>query len=104
MDILLQSDGQLYPPRHAERRPPPKPEPPKPPPPKPVPPPPKPKPPAPAPCPPPQPAEHENRWEDLLILAVAFIILRSGDKPDIPLLLALAYVLFDSCFSLGNLL
>ncbi len=89
MDILLQSDGQLYPPRHAERsRPPaaaPKPEPPQ-------------KP------PPPPPKEREPiqalPWEDLLLIGLAFLLIRSSEKPDIPLLLALAYILFDPHFSL----
>jgi len=37
-------------------------------------------------------------------MGVAFLILRGKEKPDIPLLLALAYVLFDRDFSLGSLL
>lgn len=99
MDILLQSDGQLYPPRHVERKPP-KPEP-------------KQEPREPEPSPPPVPAPVREStqapapalpWEEFLIGAVALIVMRSGDKPDIPLLLALAYILFDSNFSLKGLL
>lgn len=95
MDILLQSDGQLYPPRPMERKSEKPKEPPKkePPPPLPV--------PAEPPCPPAAPV---LPWEELLIAAIAFIILKSDDQPDIPLLLALAYVLFDSKFSLKGLL
>ncbi|MBQ7034625.1 MAG: hypothetical protein IJN34_02690 [Clostridia bacterium] len=90
MEIQLQSDGQLYPPRHAER---PKPPPPKPP---------TPQEPPPPPAPPPPPPGKEPMpaipWEDLLLAGVAFLILRSSEKPDIPLLLALAYILFDQQF------
>ena len=98
MEIHLQSDGQLYPPRHStpprERpKPPakPKPEPPKeicPPPPA-------------APC---KPVAKTGEWEDFLLIAVMFIIFRSKEQPDILLLAALAYILFDSCFSFKNLL
>lgn len=35
---------------------------------------------------------------------VAFVVIRSGEKPDLPLLLALAYILFDPHFSLKGLL
>lgn len=103
MDILLQSDGQLYPPRHADRKPPKREQKPEPPSPEPAPPPPPPPPkPAEPPCTPaPAPS---LPWEELLIAGVAFIVLRSSDKPDIPLLLALAYVLFDSDFSLKGLI
>ena len=88
MEILLQSDGQLYPPRQKE---PPK-EPPK-------------KPPAPKPAPPPLPPKQTGiSAEEILLIGVAFLILRGKEKPDIPLLLALAYVLFDRDFSLGSLL
>lgn len=125
MDILLQSDGQLYPPRHAERRgtaptgtprhPPPeqKPGPPpaplpeqKPGPPEQKPGPPPAPPPAACPAPPSVPplASGGLGWEELLILMVAFVVIRSGEKPDLPLLLALAYILFDPHFSLKGLL
>ena len=90
MEILLQSDGQLYPPRQKE---PPK-EAPK-------------KPPAPKPAPPPPqlpPKQVGISAEEFLLIGVAFLILRGKEKPDIPLLLALAYVLFDRDFSLGSLL
>lgn len=105
MDILLQSDGQLYPPRHAERKAPkpaPKPEP------KPVQ-----REPEPPPPPLPEPVHKSSQppapipalpWEEFLIGAVALIVMKSGDTPDIPLLLALAYILFDSNFSLKGLL
>jgi len=90
MDILLQSDGQLYPPRRAEPKPPP------------------PKKPATAPPPPPPPASTPQAgsipWEDLLLIVVAFAILRNSETPDVPLLIALAYILFDRDFSLKGLL
>ncbi|MBQ8892892.1 MAG: hypothetical protein IJ043_00605 [Clostridia bacterium] len=90
MDILLQSDGQLYPPRPAPPKP--KPEP-------------KPEPEQkPAPPPPPPAEPRALPWEDFLIMAIAFVVIKSSDQPDIPLLLALAYVLFDNGFSLKNLL
>lgn len=86
MEIQLQSDGQLYPPRHAERpKPPPPPKPPKPQEP-------------PSPPPPCKVDAPPLPWEDLLLAGVAFLILRSSEKPDIPLLLALAYILFDQQF------
>ncbi len=90
MEILLQSDGQLYPPRHTA---PPK-EPPKA------------KPPVPPPPPPPAALKKDAGigMEELLLIGVSFLIIRNADKPDIPLLLALAYVLFDRDFSLGKLL
>ena len=87
MDILLQSDGQLYPPRRSEPKPPPKPE----------------KKEA-VPPPPPPPQARPIPWEDLLLIAVAFTLLRNSETPDIPLLLALAYILFDRDFSLKGLL
>ncbi len=90
MDILLQSDGQLYPPRRNERQPksppPPKPEPPP---------------------PPPEEPKFSLRslpWEEFLLMAVAYILIKNSDQPDIPLLLALAYVLFDQKFSLKDFL
>ncbi len=91
MDILLQSDGQLYPPRHADRRTP-KPEPKK-------------EKPAPQPVPGPEKKTGLTGlpWEEFLLMAVAFIIIKSDDHPDIPLLLALAYILFDQKFSLKDL-
>lgn len=92
MEIHLQSDGQLYPPP----KPPAKPKPPPPPPQAPLPP--------KEPCPPPSPPKKPAEWEDFLILAVMFIIFRSKEEPDLFLLAALAYILFDSCFSLKNLL
>lgn len=88
MEVQIRSDGQLYPSRSAE-----KPKPP--PPPKPAPP--------PAPLPPPPPKPSELPWEDLLLIGVAILVLRSSDKPDIPLLLALAYILFDRQFDLHKL-
>ncbi len=92
MEIQLQTDGQLYPPRHAERpKPPPPPKPPKPQ---------EPPPPSPPPGKEPAPA---IPWEDLLLAGVAFLILRSSEKPDIPLLLALAYILFDQQFDFRSL-
>lgn len=91
MDILLQSDGQLYPPRHTGHKEPPKP---------------KPRPPEPPPAPKPShPAPDRGiPWEEILIVAIAYIVLKSSDQPDIPLLLALAYILFDQRFSLNDLL
>ncbi len=89
MEIHLQSDGQLYPPKPpAKPKQKPKPEPPK------------------EPCPPPAPLPQKKpaEWEDFLLLAVMFIIFRSKEEPDLFLLAALAYILFDSCFSLKNLL
>ncbi len=91
MDILLQSDGQLYPPRHSERKREPEPKP-------------KPKPP---PCPPPKEApctaEKSFSLEELLLIGVAFLVFRSSKEPDLPLLLALAYILFDPQFSLKGI-
>ena len=78
MEIRIQSDGQLYPPKSPSK-------------------PPKPAPSAPSP-------KEGGDWEDLLLVAVGLMILKGGEKADIPLLLALAYVLFDSCFSLKKLL
>ena len=92
MDILLQSDGQLYPPRHAEPSKP-----------KPKPPPPKKEPPAPVTPSKPTAPPAAIPWEELLLAGIAFLVLKSNEKPDIPLLLALAYVLFDNNFSLQNL-
>lgn len=93
MDILLQTDGQLYPPRHADRKPKPRPEP------KPQ----KPEPPLPAPPPEQKPAVQSLPWEEFLLMAVAYIVIKNSDQPDIPLLLALAYILFDQKFSLKDL-
>lgn len=90
MDILLQSDGQLYPPRRTEPKPPPPKKPAE------TPPPPQP--------PPPPPQARPIPWEDILLIAVAFAILRNSETPDIPLLIALAYILFDRDFSLKGLL
>ncbi len=87
MEVQIRSDGQLYPPRQQE---------------KPKPPPPKPKPPDP-PCPPPHPAPQELPWEDLLLIGIALLVLRSKDRPDIPMLLALAYILFDKQFDIKKL-
>lgn len=91
MDILLQSDGQLYPPRHVDRKPS-KPEPKK-------------EKPAPPPIPEPEkkPISSGLPWEEFLLMAVAFIIIKNDEHPDIPLLLALAYILFDQKFSLKDL-
>ncbi len=89
MDILLQSDGQLYPPRRTEPKPTPVKE--------------KPTPPPPPPAPEP-PAARPIPWEDLLLIAVAFALLRNSDQPDLPLLIALAYIMFDRDFSLKGLL
>ncbi len=105
MDILLQSDGQLYPPRHTERpprhhntpqTPPNAPHSPlkestKPP-----------HTPPPAPTKPPKSEVRGLPWEDFLLMAVAFIVLQK-EETDIPLLLALAYILFDRNFSLKDL-
>lgn len=97
MEIHLQSDGQLYPPKPAPKPP----KPPKPPEPKPEPEPPCP----PAPCVPTAPPEqNQGSWEDFLLIAVIFVVLRSKSQPDLMLLAALAYILFDSCFSFKNLL
>ena len=85
MEIRIQSDGQLY-----GQKSPPKELPPKPPP-----------PPA---CPSPAPKSEGAEWEELLLIAVGFMVLKGGERADIPLLLALAYILFDSCFSLKKLL
>lgn len=97
MDILLQSDGQLYPPRRTEpKREAPKPKPPE-------------KPPAPKPDPPPCPPSEPHHptagisFEELLLIGVAVIVLQSSKEPDLPLLLALAYILFDPQFSLKGL-
>ena len=99
MDILLQSDGQLYPPRPERKKTPaPKPTPP---------PPPKPEPPCPPPEPLPPPSSASDRsYDELLLLGIAFLILRSSEKPDIPLLFALAYILFGDRIApkLGGLL
>ena len=71
MEIMLQSDGQLYPPK-----PPPKPKEP--------------------PCPPPPPKEKQALpLEELLLSGVAYLILKNQEKPDLPLLLALLYILLD---------
>lgn len=89
MDILLQSDGQLYPPRHMSPKEPPK----------------KPKPPPPPAPKPPSPTAGKSglSMEELLLMGIAFLIIRSSDQPDLPLLLALAYILFDQQFSLKGL-
>ncbi len=92
MDIQLQSDGQLYPPRRSV----PKPPPPK----KESDPHPKPK----EPCPPPKATERDAPWEEFLLIGVAFLLLRNSEHPDLPLLIALAYILFDRDFSLKGLL
>lgn len=85
MEIHLQSDGQLYPPAKPKPKPKPKPEPTLP------------------PCPKePIDLNKSAEWEDLLLIAVIFIIFRSKGQPDLFLLAALAYILFDSCFSLKN--
>lgn len=91
MEIRIQSDGQLYAQKKEPKRPlaPPAPkadEPPK------------------ELCPKDAPAEEGLQWEDLLLIAVGFLILKGCEKADIPLLLALAYILFDSCFSLKKLI
>ncbi|MBQ3084434.1 MAG: hypothetical protein IJC46_03155 [Clostridia bacterium] len=90
MDILLQSDGQLHPQRRSAPKPPPKKEPAK------------------ELCPPPAPcAPAEKRplpLEELLLIGVAVLLLRSSEQPDLPLLLALAYILLDRDFSLKGLL
>lgn len=85
-DILLQSDGQLYPPRQGKEKPPP---------------PPKPSPPSKPVTEPPKPFLQGLPWEELLLIAVAYIVIKNSEQPDIPLLLALAYLLFDQKFSLG---
>lgn len=80
MEIHIQSDGQLYPPKKLPQKSPP---------------------------PPPQkalPKEEENHWEDFLLIAVGVVLLWGKEGPDIPLLLALAYILFDKHFSLEKLL
>lgn len=87
MDILLQSDGQLYPPRTIKTAPKP-------------PPPPKP----PEPTPEKTPALQGIPWEELLLVAVAYVLLKNSDQPDLPLLFALAYILFDQNFSIKNFL
>lgn len=86
MEVQIRSDGQLYPSRRQE---------------KPAPPPPKSKPPEP-PCAPP-PAPQELPWEDLLLIGIALLVLKSRDRPDIPMLLALAYILFDKQFDIKKL-
>lgn len=86
MEVQIRSDGQLYPPRPID---------------KPKPPPPKPKPPDP-PCPPPKPAPQDLPWEDLLLIGVALLVLRNGER-DLPLILALAYILFDRQFDIKKL-
>ncbi len=93
MDILLQSDGQLYPPRRTERRPRPTPEPPK-----------KEEPPKPAPPPDPKPFLQNIPWEELLLIGIGYILIKNSDHPDLPLLLALAYILFDQKFSIKDFL
>ncbi len=37
-------------------------------------------------------------------MAVAYIVIKNSDQPDVPLLLALAYILFDQNFSIKNFL
>ena len=86
MEVQIRSDGQLYPPRPTD---------------KPKPPPPKPKPPD-SPCPPPKPMPQELPWEDLLLIGVALLVLRNGER-DLPLILALAYILFDRQFDIKKL-
>ena len=81
MEVQIRSDGQLYPPKPS---PPPKPKPPEP------------------PCAPP-PAPQELPWEDLLLIGIALLVLKSRDRPDIPMLLALAYILFDKQFDIKKL-
>ena len=70
MEIMLQSDGQLYPPKPSTKE---------------------------KPCAPPPPpkAPPALPWEDLLLIVVAFIVLKNQEKPDLPLLLALGYILLD---------
>ncbi len=87
MEVQIRSDGQLYPPRQQE---------------KPKPPPPKPAPPEP-PCPP-HSAPQEPPWEDLLLVGIALLVLRGKNRPDIPMLLALAYILFDRQFDIKKLI
>lgn len=89
MDILLQSDGQLHPQHRSVPKPPPKKEPSK------------------ELCPPPPCTPAEKRplpSEELLLIGVAILLLRSSDQPDLPLLLALVYILLDRDFSLKGLL
>lgn len=76
MDILLQSDGQLYPsPAALKPRSPEKPVPP------------------PTPSPPPIPPKIESRsFDELLLLGIAYLVF-SSKKPDLPLLFALLYIL-----------
>ena len=90
---MIHSDGQLYP-----QKPPPKP----------------PHRPEPQPTPPSQAPKKDRRpephrppelpWEDLLIIGVALVLLQNNDRPDLPLLLALAYILFDHQFDLKKLM
>lgn len=98
MDVLIHSDGQLYPPK--PKPPPPKktpdPQPPPPPPDR------KPEHAPPPPCRDRRPAP-DLPWEDLLLVGVALLVLRNNDRPDLPLLLALAYILFDQQFDLKKL-
>ena len=82
MEIQLQTDGQLHPPKNT----PPKPKTEK------------------KPPPPPPLQEPTLPWEELLLALVIFIVLKGDEKPDLPLLLALAYILFDSKFNLKSLL
>lgn len=91
MEIRIQSDGQLYPPKKEAKRPLPPPPPKKPDPPKEL-------------CPKEEPPKEGLQWEDLLLVAVGLMVIKGQEKIDIPLLLALAYILFDSCFSLKKLL
>lgn len=93
MDILLQSDGQLYPPRRPERHPKPAPEAPK-----------NDAPSKPAPQPEPKPLLQNLPWEELLLIGIGYILIKNSDHPDLPLLLALAYVLFDQKFSFKDFL
>ena len=89
MDVQIKSDGQLYPPRPIDKPKPPKPKPesscP-------------PKPPDP-PCPP---KPQELPLEDLLLIGVALLVLRNSER-DLPLILALAYILFDRQFDIKKL-
>ena len=81
MEVQIKSDGQLYPPRPIDKpKPPPKP---------------KPEPP----CPP---KPQELPWEDLLLIGVALLVLRNSER-DLPLILALAYILFDRQFDIKKL-
>lgn len=88
MDLFIHSDGQLHQPR-------PKPTP--------KPPPPSPSPHAQPPPPPPKPAPQPLPWEDLLVLGILLLVLMNNDKPDLPLVLALCYILFDQQFDLKKL-